>query len=88
MVLYITVVYIPWICNALIRLKSTGFNDSDVQSYYNFMVDMAALLGAEPEKAKIEMEDSLRFEIKLANVSSTRTSSIVTILANELCLTN
>ena len=34
------------------------------------MVDMAVLLGAEPERAKSEMEDALRFEINLANVSS------------------
>ncbi|KAF0289689.1 Neprilysin-2 [Amphibalanus amphitrite] len=46
-----------------------GFNDSDVQAYYSYMVDMAVLLGAEPEKAKSEMEDALRFEIELANIS-------------------
>ena len=33
------------------------------------MVDMAILLGAEPKRAKSEMEDALRFEIKLAEVS-------------------
>ncbi|XP_037075869.1 neprilysin-2-like [Pollicipes pollicipes] len=46
-----------------------GFNDSDVQAYYNFMVEMALLMGAEPERAKQEMESALRFEMMLANIS-------------------
>lgn len=33
------------------------------------MVDIAVILGADPERAKTELRESLEFEIKLANVS-------------------
>ncbi|XP_037076207.1 neprilysin-2-like [Pollicipes pollicipes] len=46
-----------------------GFNDSDVQAYYGYMVDMAVLLGAEPGIAKQDMEAALHFEMQLANMS-------------------
>jgi len=45
-----------------------GFGDDDVQAYYNYMVEMAVLLGASPEKAKQEMNESLHLEIALANM--------------------
>ncbi|XP_037076206.1 neprilysin-2-like [Pollicipes pollicipes] len=46
-----------------------GFNDSDVQAYYGYMVDMAVLLGAEPGIAKQDMEAALHFKMQLANMS-------------------
>lgn len=48
---------------------SKGMNDKIVSAYYNYMVDIAEILGADREQAKIELKESLEFEIKLANVS-------------------
>lgn len=47
-----------------------GFNETLVSAYYDYMVDMAVLFGADKEKAKKEMLDSLNFEMALANVSA------------------
>lgn len=33
------------------------------------MVDIAVILGADPDRARKELRESLEFEIKLANVS-------------------
>ena len=46
-----------------------GFEDSDVQHYYKYMVDSAVLLGAEYESALNELKESLLFEISLANIT-------------------
>lgn len=46
-----------------------GFKDKLVQAYYEYMVDIASLLGADRARAEVELKDSLQFEIKLANVS-------------------
>ncbi|XP_038216679.1 neprilysin-2 [Zerene cesonia] len=46
-----------------------GFKDKLVQAYYEYMVDIAALLGADRARAEVELKDSLQFEIKLANIS-------------------
>ncbi|XP_011689069.1 PREDICTED: membrane metallo-endopeptidase-like 1 [Wasmannia auropunctata] len=46
-----------------------GFYDKIVQAYYKYMVDIAIILGANPDRAHIELKESLEFEIKLANVS-------------------
>lgn len=46
-----------------------GFSDKLVQAYYEYMVDIAALLGADRARAEVELKDSLQFEMKLANVS-------------------
>ncbi|XP_045509587.1 neprilysin-2 [Colias croceus] len=46
-----------------------GFKDKLVQAYYEYMVDIAALLGADRARAELELKDSLQFEIKLANIS-------------------
>ena len=45
-----------------------GFNDTYVQYYYKAMVDSAILMGADKARAHKEMEQALRFEIKLANI--------------------
>ena len=47
-----------------------GFEDKDVQHYYNYMVNTAVLLGAELEVAKAELKESLLFEISLANINA------------------
>lgn len=47
-----------------------GFNDSVVQAYYDYMVDMAVIFGADKDTAKEELLDVLWFEMNLANVSS------------------
>ncbi|XP_053978584.1 neprilysin-2 isoform X1 [Hylaeus volcanicus] len=48
---------------------SKGFDDKIVQAYYNYMVDIAAILGADKAKAKMELKESLVFEMELANIS-------------------
>ncbi|CAH0703542.1 unnamed protein product [Spodoptera exigua] len=46
-----------------------GFSDKLVQAYYDYMVDIAVLLGAERPRAETELKESLQFEMKLANIS-------------------
>lgn len=46
-----------------------GMDNAIVSAYYSYMVDMAVLLGADEERAKRELMDSLNFEIALANIS-------------------
>ncbi|XP_034935733.1 neprilysin-2-like [Chelonus insularis] len=46
-----------------------GLDDKIVKAYYNYMVDVAIILGAERERAKTELMESLLFEINLANIS-------------------
>ena len=47
-----------------------GLKEPLVQAYYNYMVDVAVLLGANKAEAEMELKDSLLFESKLAKVSS------------------
>merc|ERR1712123_213855 len=49
-----------------------GFNDKDVQAYYNYMVQTAVFMGAEEEVAKVEMKEALELELKLAEMSLPR----------------
>ncbi|XP_020813040.1 endothelin-converting enzyme homolog isoform X2 [Drosophila serrata] len=46
-----------------------GFNETLVTAYYDYMVDVAVLFGANKDKAKTELLSSLEFEIALANIS-------------------
>ncbi|XP_011149286.1 neprilysin-2 isoform X2 [Harpegnathos saltator] len=46
-----------------------GLDEKIVQEYYKYMVDIAVILGADPQRAKTELKESLEFEIKLANIS-------------------
>ncbi|KAK9304003.1 hypothetical protein QLX08_004498 [Tetragonisca angustula] len=48
---------------------SKGFDDKIVQAYYSYMIDIAAILGANKTDAKDELRESLEFEMKLANIS-------------------
>lgn len=50
------------------QLLIGGMNDSLTKAYYEYMVDMAVIFGAEKIRAKTELHDSLQFEINLANV--------------------
>ena len=45
-----------------------GLKEPKVQAYYNYMVDVAVLLGANKTEAEMELTDSLLFEITLAKV--------------------
>ncbi|OQV22658.1 Membrane metallo-endopeptidase-like 1 [Hypsibius exemplaris] len=49
-----------------------GFSDKYVQAYYNFMVDTAILLGADPIIAKADFKDVLEFEIEFAKIRTPR----------------
>lgn len=46
-----------------------GIEDKIVSAYYDYMVDLAVIYGADRERATKELMDSLNFEIALANVS-------------------
>ncbi|XP_037729955.1 neprilysin-2 isoform X1 [Drosophila subpulchrella] len=46
-----------------------GFNETLVTAYYDYMVDISVLFGANKELAKTELLKSLEFEIALANIS-------------------
>ncbi|XP_076162841.1 M13 family metallopeptidase neprilysin 2 isoform X3 [Ptiloglossa arizonensis] len=48
---------------------SKGLDDKIVQAYYSYMVDIAAILGADKTRAKTELKESLEFEMELANIS-------------------
>lgn len=45
-----------------------GLSDRIVKAYYEYMVDVAVIYGAERSRAERELLDSLNFEIALANV--------------------
>lgn len=47
-----------------------GLDDKIVKAYYNYMVDIAVIYGAERERAESELMESLEFEMALANVSA------------------
>jgi len=49
-----------------------GLEDDDVTSYYNYMVSVAVLLGADRDTAAKELKESLEFEISLAHASQAR----------------
>jgi len=49
-----------------------GFEDKDVQAYYNYMVQTAVFLGAEEDVAKLQMKEALEVELKLAEMSLPR----------------
>ncbi|XP_058793347.1 neprilysin-2-like isoform X3 [Phymastichus coffea] len=46
-----------------------GLKNEIVKAYYDYMVDLAVILGAHKEEARQELKDSLEFEMKLANIS-------------------
>lgn len=46
-----------------------GLDDKLVKAYYDYMIDIAVIFGAERARAEKELGESLRFEMKLANVN-------------------
>lgn len=46
-----------------------GLEDKITKAYYEYMVDIAVLFGADKNAATKELLESLQFEISLANVS-------------------
>ncbi|GJQ69914.1 Nep2 [Trypoxylus dichotomus] len=46
-----------------------GLEDKLVKAYYDYMVDIAVIFGADKERAKKDLSESLEFEMKLANIS-------------------
>ncbi|KAF7279498.1 hypothetical protein GWI33_007175 [Rhynchophorus ferrugineus] len=46
-----------------------GLEDKLVKAYYDYMVDIAVLFGADKGRATKELRESLDFEIQLANIS-------------------
>lgn len=51
------------------ELRENGLNDTKMQEYFKFMVDIAELMGASRSQAELELHESLKFEIELATVS-------------------
>lgn len=45
-----------------------GLEDKIVKAYFEYMVDVAVIFGADKTKALSELRESLDFEIALANV--------------------
>lgn len=49
-----------------------GLDDEDVKAYYNYMTDVAQMLGADRTEAEIQMLETLEFEMRLAKISIPR----------------
>jgi hypothetical protein len=47
-----------------------GLGHPIMQTYYNLLVNVATLLGADRSRAKREMKELIEFESELASVSS------------------
>lgn len=45
-----------------------GWKDNIVKAYYDYMVDIAVLFGADRSRALKELKDAVELEMKLANV--------------------
>ena len=45
-----------------------GLNHSIMHTYYNILVKVATMMGADKQRAQKDMKDLLKFEIKLAGV--------------------
>lgn len=45
-----------------------GLDNANVKSYFDFMIDVAVIFGADRNNAIHELRDSLQFEINLAKV--------------------
>lgn len=50
-----------------------GLQHSHVKAYFDYMVDMAVIFGADRTEAEFELLESLRFEIELAKVCTKHT---------------
>lgn len=64
-----------------------GYNDSHVDSYFRYMVDVAKTLGASNVTAYTEMKAALDFEIQLAKAMMPRVERRnLTIILNRLTI--
>ena len=45
-----------------------GLTDKDVKAYLEYQIGLATLLGADKERARKELTETVEFEIQLANV--------------------
>lgn len=62
-----------------------GYNNSHVDSYYQYMVDVATALGADNVTAHREMKEALNFEIQLAKAMMPRVERRnLTIILNRI----
>ena len=61
----------PLLANLKNYLKN-GFDFPIVQVYYQILVKMAVLFGADKQRAEKEMKAALQLEIKLANLTMTK----------------
>lgn len=53
-----------------VRNLAKGWDDSMTEAYYDYMVDIAVIFGANKTTAEEELEESLQFEIELAEISN------------------
>ncbi|XP_053693923.1 neprilysin-2-like [Sabethes cyaneus] len=64
-----------------------GLSHPIVSAYYNYMVDIAVLLGANENRAKHELLEALEFQIALANISLPKEQRRnITILYNPMTI--
>uniref|UniRef100_A0A336JZW6 CSON009745 protein n=1 Tax=Culicoides sonorensis TaxID=179676 RepID=A0A336JZW6_CULSO len=64
-----------------------GFEEMHVTSYYQYMVEVALLLGADKKIAEEELKKSLEFEIELAKISMSRSDRRnLTIILNRITI--
>lgn len=54
------------------KILLKAFNDTLVKAYYEYLVDVAVIFGAERLRAQRELKEVVEFEIKLANVRITK----------------
>lgn len=64
-----------------------GLEDKIVKAYYEYMVDMAVIYGADRSRAERELMESLEFEMALANVMK-KICSYCRLLFFVNCLTD
>ena len=50
-----------------------GLEEPEVKAYFQYMIDVAVLLGAEEKTAKEELQKVLNFEMRLASISAPKT---------------
>lgn len=62
-------------------------NNSNIVTYYSYMVHIAVLFGADQERAINELKDSLNFEIALATVSNCPINTVLFLKYNIAFLT-
>ena len=49
-----------------------GLDEPEVKAYFQYMTNVAVLLGAEEGQAKLELEKVMEFEMRLANISAAK----------------